>query len=67
MRGASKENLRRLRVDVWTGMFASNFIVYFIILITAATVHVHGMVKIETARQAAAALQPLAGNAATSL
>jgi Mn2+/Fe2+ NRAMP family transporter len=37
---------------------------YFIILTTAATLHVHGMVKIETARQAAAALRPLAGNAA---
>jgi Mn2+/Fe2+ NRAMP family transporter len=49
MGGAGKEDLRRLRVHVWTGMFASNFIMYFIILTTAATLHVHGMVKIETA------------------
>ncbi len=63
-RGATDEELRRLRVDVLTGMFASNFIMYFIILTTAATLHAHGMVKIETAKQAAEALRPLAGDAA---
>lgn len=62
--GATDEDIRRLRVDVVTGMFASNFIMYFIILTTAATLHAHGMVKIETARQAAEALRPFAGNAA---
>ena len=45
-------------------MFISNFIMYFIILTTAATLHAHGIVKIATARQAAEALRPLAGNAA---
>ena len=63
-KGASDEDLRRLRVDVMTGMFASNFVMYFIILTTAATLHVHGIVKIETAKQAAEALRPLAGNGA---
>jgi Mn2+/Fe2+ NRAMP family transporter len=53
-----------LRVDVVTGMFASNFVMYFIILTTEATLHAHGVVKIETAEQAAEALRPLAGNAA---
>jgi Mn2+/Fe2+ NRAMP family transporter len=62
--GATAEELRGLKVDVITGMFASNFIMYFIILTTAATLHAHGMVKIETAKQAAEALRPLAGNAA---
>jgi NRAMP (natural resistance-associated macrophage protein)-like metal ion transporter len=62
--GATDEDLRRLRVDVMTGMFASNFIMYFIILTTSATLHAHGIVQIETARQAAEALRPLAGNAA---
>jgi len=37
---------------------------YFIILTTSATLHSHGIVKIETAKQAAEALRPLAGNAA---
>src|SRR3984885_11337236 len=63
-KGATDEELRRLRVDVVTGMFASNFIMYFIILTTGATLHAHGIVKIETAKQAAEALRPLAGDAA---
>lgn len=61
-KGATDAELRALKVDVFTGMFASNFIMYFIILTTAATLHAHGIVKIDTARQAAEALKPLAGN-----
>jgi len=63
-KGASDEDLRRLRVDVMTGMFASNFVMYFIILTTAATLHAHGILQIATAKQAAEALRPLAGNGA---
>lgn len=63
-KGATAEELRSLRVDVFTGMFASNFIMYFIILTTAATLHAHGTTHIDTARQAAEALRPLAGKAA---
>jgi len=63
-KGATEAELRALRVDVFTGMFASNFVMYFIILTTAATLHAHGIVKIDTAKQAAEALRPLAGNAA---
>jgi NRAMP (natural resistance-associated macrophage protein)-like metal ion transporter len=63
-RGATVEELRGLRVDVITGMFASNFIMYFIILTTSASLHAHGIVKIDTAKEAAEALRPLAGNAA---
>jgi Mn2+/Fe2+ NRAMP family transporter len=37
---------------------------YFIILTTAATLHEHGQNDITTARQAAEALRPLAGNGA---
>jgi NRAMP (natural resistance-associated macrophage protein)-like metal ion transporter len=63
-KGATNTEVRRLRVDVLTGMFASNFIMYFIILTTAAALHAHGTTRIETARQAAEALRPLAGKAA---
>jgi NRAMP (natural resistance-associated macrophage protein)-like metal ion transporter len=63
-KGATDRELRRARIDVITGMFASNFIMYFIILTTAATLHEHGVTHIDTARQAAEALRPLAGNAA---
>ncbi|HEY7335383.1 MAG TPA: Nramp family divalent metal transporter [Bryobacteraceae bacterium] len=63
-KGASREELRRLRVDIVTGMFASNFIMFFIILTTAASLHAHGVLKIATAKQAAESLRPLAGDAA---
>jgi Mn2+/Fe2+ NRAMP family transporter len=63
-RGATDEEIRRLRVDVLTGMFASNFIMYFIILTTAATLYAQGAKQIQTAGQAAEALRPLAGKAA---
>ena len=56
--------MRRARTDVMTGMFFSNFVMYFIILTTAATLHAHGITKIATASQAAEALKPLAGKGA---
>ena len=62
--GATDEELRRARTDVMTGMFFSNFVMYFIILTTAATLHAHGITKITTASQAAEALKPLAGKGA---
>lgn len=62
--GASDHELRRSRNDVVTGMFLSNLVMYFIILTTASTLHAHGITQIETARQAAEALRPLAGNGA---
>ena len=40
---------------------------YFIILTTALTIHVHGKTHIETSRQAAEALKPLAGDFAATL
>ena len=62
--GATDEELRVARTDVFTGMFFSNLVMYFIILTTAATLHAHGQINIETAQQAAEALQPLAGKGA---
>jgi NRAMP (natural resistance-associated macrophage protein)-like metal ion transporter len=63
-KGASDDELRIQRTDVMTGMFFSNFIMYFIILTTAATLHVHGKSQITSARDAAEALRPLAGDGA---
>jgi NRAMP (natural resistance-associated macrophage protein)-like metal ion transporter len=57
-------DLRAIRADTIAGMFFSNFIMYFIILTTAATLHAHGQTNIATAQQAAEALRPLAGNGA---
>jgi NRAMP (natural resistance-associated macrophage protein)-like metal ion transporter len=63
-KGATDAELRRARTDVLAGMFFSNFVMYFIILTTAATLHAHGETRIATARQAAEALRPLAGDGA---
>jgi NRAMP (natural resistance-associated macrophage protein)-like metal ion transporter len=63
-RGATDEELSVAGTDVRTGMFYSNLVMYFILLTTAATLHAHGMTKIETAQQAAEALGPLAGRGA---
>ena len=60
-RGATPDELAACRTDVVTGMFASNAVMYFIILTTAATLHAHGQTQIGTAKDAAEALRPLAG------
>jgi len=62
--GATAEELCQSRIDVMTGMFFSNIVMYFIILTTAATLHAHGQTNITTAQQAAEALRPLAGEGA---
>jgi NRAMP (natural resistance-associated macrophage protein)-like metal ion transporter len=63
-RGATDEELADARTDVITGMSFSNLVQFFIILATASTLHRAGHRDIETTRQAAEALRPLAGNAA---
>lgn len=55
------------KLDVGTGTFFSNFVMFFIILTTASTLHAHGITKIQDTRQAAEALKPFAGSFATSL
>lgn len=55
--------IHTMRVDVWSGMFLSNLVMFFIIVVCAATLHSQGIV-IETASDAAKALEPLAGPAA---
>lgn len=63
-RGATRTELRRTRRDVLIGMIFSNLILYFIILCTGSTLHAAGQTQIDSAAQAAAALKPLAGDAA---
>lgn len=55
------EDIRRMRVDVWSGMFFSNLVMFFIIVTTAATLFQSGITNIATAASAAVALRPLAG------
>lgn len=63
-RGSTNMELRIAQKDVLTGMLLSNLVMYFLILTTGATLHVHGVTQIETAKQAAEALLPLAGKGA---
>jgi NRAMP (natural resistance-associated macrophage protein)-like metal ion transporter len=66
-RGATDAELADARADVITGMTFSNTVQFFIILATASTLFRAGHRDIETTRQAAEALRPLAGDAAYAL
>jgi Mn2+/Fe2+ NRAMP family transporter len=60
-------NFKRIRVDTLIGMGFSNLIAFFMIVASAATLHVHGITNIATTAQAAKALEPIAGRFATLL
>jgi NRAMP (natural resistance-associated macrophage protein)-like metal ion transporter len=60
--GATSREIIDRKLDVGTGTFFSNFVMYFIILTAAVTLHAHGVIKIDTSKQAAEALRPLAGS-----
>ena len=47
-------------LDVGVGSFFSNLVMFFIILVTALTLHAHGVRAPETSREVADALRPLA-------
>jgi NRAMP (natural resistance-associated macrophage protein)-like metal ion transporter len=66
-RGATLQELELRNIDVGVGAFFSNMVMFFIILTTAITLNRHGITHIETTRQAAEALRPLAGNFAATL
>jgi len=57
-----KKQIRYLKRDTVMGMIFSNLIALFIVLTTAATLHLNGITNLETPQQAALALKPLAGN-----
>ncbi len=62
-RGSSPEEMRNMRIDVWSGMFLSNLVMFFIIAACASVLYTHGITDIATAAQAAQALRPFAGAA----
>ena len=62
-----RSEIRKMRIDVWSGMFLSNLAMFFIITACAATLNVSGITTIGTAAQAADALRPLAGDSAYAL
>ncbi len=57
----TKKEVVSMRTDVWSGMFLSNLVMFFIIAAAGATLNAAGITNITSAEQAAAALKPLAG------
>jgi Mn2+/Fe2+ NRAMP family transporter len=57
------EQIKRMRVDVWSGMFLSNLVMFFIIAACGWVLFPHGITNIQSAAQAAEALRPFAGEA----
>ncbi|HTL39516.1 MAG TPA: divalent metal cation transporter [Methylomirabilota bacterium] len=53
--------VKKMRWDVWGGMFLSNLVMFFIIVVSAATFYQYGISDIKDAAQAALALKPLGG------
>lgn len=60
----SSSDIKNMRIDVWTGMFVSNLVMFFIIAASAATLNAYGVTNIATAADAAQALRPIAGESA---
>ena len=65
--GATGQELMDRKLDVRIGTFFSVIVWYFIMLTCALTLHAHGVRDIETSKQAAEALRPLAGSLAYTL
>ncbi len=59
----SKREVKKMRTDVWLGMFLSNAVMFFIIVTCAATLFPAG-IMVNSAEDAAAALLPIAGQQA---
>jgi len=62
-RGTSSEQIKSMRLDVWSGMFLSNIVMFFIIAACGAILFPHGITDIQSAAEAAEALRPFAGDA----
>jgi Mn2+/Fe2+ NRAMP family transporter len=66
-KGVGRDDYGPERVDAYAGAAFGNLISAFIIIATAATLHVAGVTDIQTAQDAAQALRPVAGDAAGAL
>ncbi|MDO8718419.1 MAG: Nramp family divalent metal transporter [Polaromonas sp.] len=62
-----RDDLRRVKQDTCIGMFFSNAIAFFIMLLGAVVLYAAGIRDVTSAAQAAQALRPLAGEFAFSL
>jgi Mn2+/Fe2+ NRAMP family transporter len=66
-RGTTSRALERRWIDVATGAFASNIVMFFVIVTTAFTLHRRGPTHPTTSLEIARALEPLAGRFAEVL
>lgn len=55
--------IKKMRIDVWTGMLLSNLVMFFIIAASGWLLYPNGITTITSAAQAAEALRPFAGDA----
>jgi Mn2+/Fe2+ NRAMP family transporter len=62
----TREDLKLLQVDVWTGSLLTGIIGFFVIITCAATLNKQGL-TVDDASKAAKALEPLAGTLAKDL
>lgn len=62
-----KTDLRRLKRDTYIGMFFSNTIAFFVMLLGAVVLYAAGIHDVTSGAQAAQALRPLAGDFAFAL
>jgi Mn2+/Fe2+ NRAMP family transporter len=65
-KGVTPEEYGRTKLDVWIGTILAILVVFFIVVSTAATLHKHGL-HIDSAADAARALEPFAGRYAEIL
>ncbi len=65
-KGVTPEDYGRTKKDVWVGTILAILVVFFIVVSTAATLNKHGL-HIESAADAARALEPFAGPYAEKL
>ncbi len=63
----TKKAIKDMRFDVWSGMFFSNLTMFFIIMLCGQVLFSNGIHEITTAKDAAEALLPFAGNFAYTL
>lgn len=61
-----KKTINKMRFDVWSGMFLSNLVMFFIIVTCGAVLFPNGIL-VESAEAAALALRPLVGDQAYTL
>lgn len=57
------KDIKSMRIDVWSGMFLSNIVMFFIIAACGGVLFTNGITEITSAAQAAEALRPFAGDA----